>query len=167
MDKNNDQIQLRLPGSIMVWLIQVYFSDRVLETLPLRPRDGARVLDPGLGHTHKITPELDEVVHLRRPGKGIERQHRYKCKSCNLQQFYRHHPSSSITFIMKNAVVSSEQNKANKDIYKQVANEQPKKSTQVTKRTKNMGKFSSVTVSTVSDDEDELEEVNSLHDLLL
>ena len=50
--------------------------DRVLESLPLRPRDGARVIDPALGHTHKITPEYDEVMHIRREGKGIERQHR-------------------------------------------------------------------------------------------
>lgn len=41
--------------------------------------------------------------------------------SCNLQQFYRHDPKSHITFIIKNAVVSSAQNKANKDIYKQVS----------------------------------------------
>jgi hypothetical protein len=48
---------------------------------------------------------------------------------------------------------------ANRDIYKQVALEQPKR-TQITKRTKTMGiKFASTTVSTISDDEDELEEV--------
>jgi hypothetical protein len=43
-----------------------------------------------------------------------------------------------------------------------VALEQPKR-TQVTKRTNNHGvKFASVTVSTISDDEDELEEVRHL-----
>ena len=77
-----------------------------------------------------------------------------------MQQFYRHDPESGVTFIFKNALVSAEQNKANKDIYKQTALEQPKKRDKVTKSTKTMGKFSSVTVSTVSDDEDELEEVS-------
>ncbi len=115
----------------------------MLESLPLRSRDGARVIDPLLGHTHKITPEFDEVVHIRREGKGIEKQHRYKCKGCvqrpmqvlmarlelslifllsrcNLQQFYRHDPKSSVTFIMRGATLSAAQNRANKDIYKQV-----------------------------------------------
>lgn len=44
-----------------------------------------------------------------------------------------------------------------KDIYTQVAQEQPKKRL-VTKNFRTMGKYSSVTVSTVSDDEDELED---------
>ncbi|QQP58158.1 UPF0428 protein CXorf56 -like protein [Caligus rogercresseyi] len=100
--------------------------DRAIEKLPLRSKDGARVLDSSK-HTFKITPEFDEVVHIH----------------------------SGITFIFRGALVSSSQSKANKDIYSQAALEQPKK---VTKHTKNMGKFSSVTVSTVSDEEDELEE---------
>ena len=136
-------------------------TDRLLESLPLRPCDGARVIDSSK-HTHKVTPELDEIIYLRREGKGIEKQFRYKCKGCNLQQFYRHKQDSGVTFVLKNSVVSSAQNKANMSIYKQAATEQPKMR-QVTKKTKTMGKFSSVTVSTVSDDEDELEEVNHLN----
>jgi len=132
--------------------------DRVLESLPLRTRDGARVVDPALGHTHKITLEFDDTVYIRREGKGVERQHRYKCKGCNIQQFYKH-DQNPVTFILKDVLVSAARNKANKDIYKQVADEQaPKKRQVVTKKTVTAGKSDSVTVSTVSDDEDELEE---------
>ena len=40
-------------------------SDRLLEKLPLRERDGARVIDSSK-HTHKITPEFDEIIYVRR-----------------------------------------------------------------------------------------------------
>ena len=42
-----------------------HFLDRLLEKLPLRDRDGARVLDSSK-HTHKITPEFDEIIYIRR-----------------------------------------------------------------------------------------------------
>jgi len=170
--------------------------DRLLEKLPLRERDGARVLDSSK-HTHKITPEFDEIIYIRRDHinddaplnsdehisnpltqedmteeeiekeierrkhvKNIEKQHRYKCKSCGLQLFYRHDATKhNVTFILKDAVVSSAQSKANRDIYRQVAMESTKhKVPHVTKKTKTMGKFSSVTVSTISDEEDDIEE---------
>lgn len=171
--------------------------DRLLEKLPLREKDGARVLDSSK-HTHKITPEFDEVIYIRRNLaddngvntdnedriesnlsdedkdderiqkeverrkriKNIEKQHRYKCKSCGLQLFYRHDATKhNVTFILKDAVVSSAQSKANRDIYRQVALESTKhKGPTVTKKTRTMGKFSSVTVSTISDEEDDIEE---------
>lgn len=165
--------------------------DRLLEKLPLRERDGARVLD-STKHTHKITPEFDEIIYIRRnfPSEGtaiddnhetkndeepdeeekeilrrkrvknIEKQHRYKCKTCGLQLFYRHDATKqNVTFIIKDAVVSSAQSKANRDIYRQVALESTKhKVPHITKKTRTMGKFSSVTVSTISDEEDDIEE---------
>merc|ERR1712062_525936 len=129
--------------------------DRVIEKLPLRKRDGARVID-GSKVTHKITPVFDEIVYINRIDKGIEKQYRYKCKHCNLQQFYRHDRNSNVTFIFKNALLSSSQNRLKQDqlIPPPTAN----LNREAVSRTKNMGKFSSVTVSTISDDEDELEE---------
>merc|ERR1712223_80628 len=129
--------------------------DRLIEKLPLRDRDGARVID-GSKHTHKITPIFDETVYINRINKGIEKQFRYKCKHCNLQQFYRHDRNSNVTFIFKGAVVSSSQKKSDKVIplASTIANPQR----EAKSKTTNLGKFSSVTVSTISDDEDELEE---------
>jgi hypothetical protein len=129
--------------------------DRKLEALPLRPGDGARVVD-GKKHAHKIKLEFDETVYIKK-AKGIEKQHRYKCQGCGLQIFYRHQPDKDVTFIFKGAVRESTAGISQKDIYSQVAQEAPKKR-MVTKNFRTMGKYSSVTVSTVSDDEDELED---------
>merc|ERR1739838_906343 len=124
--------------------------DRLIEKLPLREQDGARVID-GAKHTHKITPIYDETVHINRPSKGIEKQFRYKCKHCNLQQFYRHDRNSNVTFIFKGAVLSSSQNRLKQEqtaagfIQPAAANV----NREAVSRTKNMGKFSSVTVSTI------------------
>merc|ERR1711935_1047066 len=132
--------------------------DRLIEKLPLRERDGARVID-GSKHTHKITPILDETVYINRLNKGIEKQFRYKCKHCNLQQFYRHDRNSNVTFIFKGAVVSSSQNRLKQENFViPTASTLIASNKEAVSRTKNMGKFSSVTVSTISDDEDELED---------
>ena len=49
--------------------------DRQVEKLPLRKRDGARVID-GAKHAHKEKLEYDEVVYIKR-AEGVEKQHRY------------------------------------------------------------------------------------------
>ena len=35
-----------------------------------------------------LSLEMDEVVHIKRK-EGVEKQHRYKCKGCGLQLYYR------------------------------------------------------------------------------
>lgn len=59
-------------------ICHLFVSDCALENLPLRKRDGARVID-GSKHAHKITSDADETVFLKRTD-GIEKQHRLKCK---------------------------------------------------------------------------------------
>lgn len=128
--------------------------DCTIDRLPLRPTDGARVID-GSKHAHKITSDPDETVYLKRE-KGIERQYRLKCKKCAIPIFYKHTQDSNVLFIMRAALVQTAPEGGVTDIYKQVALTQPKK-IMVTKHTKNMGKFSSVTVSTIDEEEDEIE----------
>ncbi|XP_045525384.1 STING ER exit protein [Pieris brassicae] len=126
--------------------------DCSLDRLPLRPIDGARVID-GSKHAHKITSDPDETIYLKRE-KGIERQYRLKCKKCSIPIYYKHDQESNVVFILEGALVQTVGEVT--DIYKQVALVQPKK-IMVTKHTKNMGKFSSVTVSTIDEEEDEIE----------
>lgn len=139
--------------------IDIFIIDCAIERLPLRKRDGARVLD-GLNHAHKLTCDPDETVYIKRQ-ELIERQYRFKCKKCGLLLYYKHDPQSTATFIVKGSLIKSSNEGPINDIYNQVAVEKPKK-IMVTKHTKNMGKFSSVTVSTIDEEEDEIEAV-SIH----
>lgn len=70
-----------------------------MEKLPLRKRDGARVID-GSRHAHRLVCDPDETVFIRR-AEGIEKQFRKKCKKCGLVLFYQHNPGSSVIFVMK------------------------------------------------------------------
>ena len=61
-------------------------------------------------------------------------------------------------FVFQGAIRTASQGISQRDIYSQVAQEGLAKKRMVTKNFRTMGKYSSVTVSTVSDDEDELED---------
>lgn len=53
-----------------------FFTDCNIDKLPLRKKDGARVID-AVNHAHKITCEPDETIYVKREC-GIEKQYRYK-----------------------------------------------------------------------------------------
>lgn len=70
--------------------------------------------------------------------------------------YYKHDPGSTVTFILKRALVKS---KAERLEFAKPTTDLAlaKKKVMVTKHTQNKGKFSSVTVSTVDEEEDEIE----------
>ncbi|KAK3088209.1 hypothetical protein FSP39_016149 [Pinctada imbricata] len=123
--------------------------DCPMEKLPKRRRDDARVIDSHK-HAHKLTCDPDDIVYLRRP-EGIEKQYRQKCKRCGLWLYYHHQGNSKVMFVVDGAL---KRDASKTDVYSQIS--EPKKVT-LTKHTKNMGKFSSVTVSTVDEEEEEIE----------
>lgn len=90
----------------------------------------------------------------------------YLFHRCGLLLYYKHDPGANIVFVVKDSVIKSSGEGPMTDIYNQVAIEKPKK-IMVTKHTKNMGKFSSVTVSTIDEEEDEIEAVCQSHIIVL
>ncbi|XP_017108658.1 STING ER exit protein [Drosophila bipectinata] len=156
--------------------------DCSLEQLPLREIDNARVIN-ATEHANKLTYNpTPRMIYIKRKSRGnaIEKQYRYKCRSCNLPLYYRHSPDSNVTFVMFNALM---RNKGDKPLAKILSTSSEAKSktssstqagtaavgedsgivdasgkkVMVTRHTKNMGKFSSVTVSTIDEEEDEIE----------
>ena len=131
--------------------------DRPLEYLPLRERDGARVVDTAK-HSHRITcADSEEIVYLKR-NNGVEKQFRKKCKRCELFIMYRHDPKSGVTFIVGDALIPhGRHQEVHPSGFKRYKDERPSERVMVTRKTQDMGKFSSITVSTVDEEEDEIE----------
>ncbi|XP_072176333.1 STING ER exit protein-like isoform X2 [Diadema setosum] len=131
----------------------VLIIDCALDKLPLRRRDKARVIDANK-HVHKLTCQQGETVYLKRP-EGIEKQFRQKCKKCGLFLFYRHkEKDTTVTFIVDNAVFEPDKGPLKEPL---VIQNVASKKVILSKNTKSMGKYSTVTVSTIDEEEDEIE----------
>jgi len=128
--------------------------DSELNKLPLRPKDHSRVIDSAK-HSCKLSCEDGDEVFLKRQ-KGLERQFRKKCKGCGLWLFYQHEKrNSKVTFIVDGALVKGKEDGevGGKQIFA------PKKQKiMMKKHTKEFGKFGSVTVSTIDEEEEEIEQ---------
>ncbi|KAH8393558.1 UPF0428 protein CG16865 [Drosophila serrata] len=158
--------------------------DCTLDQLPLREVDNARVINAN-EHANKLTYNpTPKMLYIKRKSRGnaIEKQYRYKCRSCNLPLYYRHSPDSQVTFVMFNALIRNKGDAPMAQLLSSVGNGKSNtkpaaakpagstagaedsgivdasgKKVMVTRHTKNMGKFSSVTVSTIDEEEDEIE----------
>lgn len=143
--------------------------DCKIHKLPLRQRDGARVID-SKKHNFKLScidtkrPIRDEdVVHVKWSDEEIEKQYRLKCKKCNLWCFYKHSRDSDVLFIVNKAMNIKPRNpllaaKIASNTGENSSTSRPSTSTNVRKTEINSGgRFASVTISTVEEEEAEAE----------
>jgi hypothetical protein len=120
----------------------------------LRPIDNSRVIDTSK-HAHKITSQDDETIYIRRE-KGIEKQHRKICIKCSLPLYYQFNQNSnSPKFILAKALTKES---SSSNIYDQIIIESKKIVKNIKREDK--GKSGCVTISTIDEEEEELEAVN-------
>lgn len=144
--------------------------DCKIHNLPLRERDNSRIIDkkkhlaisfPCLDQKKAIKD--DDITYVKWKD-GVEKQYRLRCKRCNLFTFYKHSRDSEIIFVVNKAMNIKPANSifgggrapsSNHDPYK---NSGPSTSSVMKKFEKNpQGRHSNVTISTLDEDEAELE----------
>lgn len=104
LDMNCDNLGITEKKENKIHYNPFLLADCNIDKLPLRKRDGARVID-GSRHAHRLVCDPDETVFIRR-AEGIEKQHRKKCKKCGLLLFYHHNLASNTIFIVKVCTVT-------------------------------------------------------------
>lgn len=143
--------------------------DCKIHKLPLRPRDGARVID-SKKHIFKLSCietkspfKDDDIVFVKWSEDEIEKQYRHKCRKCGLWAFYKHSPDSDVIFIVNKAMNIRPRNpylaaRMASESYDNTSTSRPSTSTNVRRTEINSGgRFASVTISTVEEEEAEAE----------
>ncbi|EDV28044.1 uncharacterized protein TRIADDRAFT_53219 [Trichoplax adhaerens] len=116
--------------------------DKKLTELPLRKLDHARVVDK----------KKQECKMFCNDGKVVI------LKRCNLDLFYEHTEKDSPTLFILNGALIDSGGGAIKTSVPQTVNSSNNKKVMMKKYTRDMGKYSSITVSTIDEEEDEIEQ---------
>lgn len=170
-DQRQDQRDESALTLYYCWCGQIgLVTDCKIHKLPLRERDGARVID-AKKHNFKLScidtrrPLREEdAVYVRWSRDEIEKQYRMKCKKCNLWTFYKHSKDSDLIFIVKKSMNTRPRNPllaakiaSSSGSASSSSQARPSASTSVRRTEVNTGRFASVTISTVEEEEAEAE----------
>ena len=155
-DEKNLQVYHCLCGELCL------IMDEFLEKLPFRKLDKSRVIDSSK-HVLKLKlddPQEDEVVYLQRE-HGIERQLRKRCKNCGLAILYtadqKYHKDGEILFVINGSLIEQNQPGPNSHAGPYRSGGAYQDSRKLTRLTKDEGKYGHVTVSTIDEDNEELQ----------